>query len=58
MNYETVPRDLKLKLSKTDQSIMVLLSNYERSSFYVLYLDRKEKWVIDAMKIVKQPYLQ
>ena len=47
---------------------MVFLSNYESSSFlcfssiqwfnHWLYLDRKEKLVVHAIKIVKQSYLQ
>ena len=59
----------KLKLSKNDQSIMVFLLNYERSSFLCffpfsdlitdcIWIERRNERVIDAIKIVKQLYLQ
>ena len=59
----------KSALSKNDQSIIVFLLNYERSNFLCFLLsfsslitdcilDRKEKRMVGAIKIVKQFYLQ
>ena len=65
-----IMRNLKSKLSKNDQGIIVFLSNYERNNFlsyfpfsdllnnHLLYFDRKEKLVINAIKTEKQSDLQ